>query len=124
MIFSEELGTSDTENTTFTAMTGSPYTPPVNGRLIQVKLYWSQTAATSILSAATARLESPIWGVPLEVTIQGAGIVTAPAFPPIPGIQNCDLPVKTGVKITLSVKHEAGVTAVTSNLKLVGVFEA
>lgn len=78
----------------------------------------------SILSAATVKLTCAKWGVPVVCTIQGAGIVTAPAFPPIPGVVNCDLPVETGVQITVEVKHEAGVTPVTSNLICQGVFQA
>jgi len=123
MIYSDIIGISDTENTTFTAMTGSPYSPLTNGRLVQVKLFWSQTSAASVLSCATVKLTCPLWGVPVYATIQGAGIVTAPAEVPIPGAQNCDVPVRTGVQITAEVRHEAGIAAVTSNLIAVGVFE-
>jgi len=123
LIYSDIIGTSDSEATTFTAITGSPYSPLTNGRLVQVKAYWSQTAATSVLSAATVKLTCPLWGVPVYATIQGSGLCTAPAFPPIPGVQNCDLPVKTGVQITAEVRHEAGITPVTSNIVVEGVFE-
>lgn len=76
------------------------------------------------MAALTFELSCPLWGVSLYVTIQGAGIATAPAFPPIPGVQNCDLPVKTGVQVTVKARHEAGITAVTSNATLIGVFQA
>ena len=89
-----------------------------------MKAYWSQTAATSVMAALTFKLECTAWGgLPLHVTIQGSGLATAPAFPPIPGVQNCDLPVRTGVQITAEARHEAGITAVTSNATLLGVFE-
>jgi len=123
MIYSDIIGTSDTEATTFTEITGSPYSPKGNGRLVQVKLYWSQTTAASVLSAATVELTSSKWGVPVVATIQGSGLMTAPAVPPIPGIQNCDVPVYVGVQITAKVRHEAGIAAVTSNLIVIGVFE-
>lgn len=124
IIYSDIIGTSDTEATDFTEVTEGKYSPLIDGRLVQLKLYYSQTAATSVISAATVELTCPLWGVPVYATLQAAGIVTAPAFPPIPGIQNCDLPVKTGVQITAKVRQEAGVTAVTSNLIVEGVFEA
>lgn len=38
VVFSDEMGTSVSVATTLTAMTGSPYSPLVTGRLIQVKL--------------------------------------------------------------------------------------
>jgi len=65
-----------------------------------------------------------LWGVDVQVSLQGAGIQTAPAFPNFVGVQNCDVPVQTGVPITVSFKHLTGaITPVTSNLKLVGVFQ-
>jgi len=73
---------------------------------------------------ASASVSCPLWGVEAQVTLQGSGIQTAPAFPNIVGIQNVDLPVQTGVPITIKFKHLAGaITPITSNLKLVGVFE-
>lgn len=123
MIYSDIIGTYDGEDTTFTEITGSPYSPKVSGRLVQVKAYWSQTAATSVMAALTFKLTSSKWGVPLHVTIQGSGIATAPAVPPIPGVQNCDLPVETGVQLTVEARHEAGITPITSNGTLIGVFE-
>ena len=122
MIYSDIMGTYDGEDTTFTDL-DSGYSPLTSGRLVQVKAYWSQTAATSVMAALTFKLTNAKWGVPLHVTIQGAGIATAPAFPPIPGVQNCDLPVVIGSDITIQARHEAGITAVTSNATLIGVFE-
>jgi hypothetical protein len=76
------------------------------------------------VTVASARCQCPLWGVDAQVSLQGAGIQTAPAFPNFVGVQNVDLPVETGVPITVSFKHIVGaITPVTSNLKLVGVFE-
>ncbi|GAI24138.1 unnamed protein product, partial [marine sediment metagenome] len=96
MIYSEEMAYSESAATTLTEMTGSPYTPPLDGRLIQVKLGASGDAVTTLIENVTVVLTSPKWGVPLTVTLEGGGLRTA-TTPPIPkGIQNCDLPVKTG----------------------------
>lgn len=77
------------------------------------------------MTVASARVTSPEWGVPIEVSLQGGGLQTAPAFPIIPGVQNCDAKVSVGVQLTIQFKHLTGaITPVTSNLKLVGVFEA
>jgi len=124
VIYSDILGTSTSVLTTFFGIVGSPYSPLRSGRLIQVKLFFSQTTAASVLSAASVKLQSPLWGVPVYATIQGAGIATAPAEPPIPGVQNCDLPVQIGSPITVEVRQEAGIVAVTPVLIVVGVFEA
>lgn len=123
MIYSEEMAYSESVATTLTEMTGSPYTPPLDGRLIQVKLGVSGDAVTSLLENVTVVLTSPKWGVPLTVTTEGANIRTATS-PCIPkGIQNCDLPVKTGNKITIEVMHRTGATPVTPRIQLIGVFE-
>lgn len=114
------------EETTWTeATTGSPYSPLMNCRLIQLKLFFGQTAVTSVITVASARVESPSFkGVNGQVTLEGPGLLTAPAFVTRGGIQNVDLECKVGVPITVSFKHLTGaITAVTSNLKLVGVFE-
>ena len=113
------------EETDWTSATTTPsYSPKKDGRLIQLKLFFGQTSAASVVTVASARCQCPLWGVDAQVSLQGVGIQTAPAFPNFVGVQNLDLPVKTGVPITVSFKHLTGaITPVTSNLKLVGVFE-
>lgn len=123
MIFADEMGLSVSVATTLAAMTGSPYSPMVNGRLIQVKLNATGDAATALIENVTAKLTAPNWGVPLYVAIAGAGIRTAPAFAIPIGVQNCDLPVKTGTQITCEVKNETGDTPVTPRYQLIGVFD-
>ena len=123
MIYSEEMAYSESAATALTAMTGSPYTPPLNGRLVQVKLGASGDAATTLIENVTVVLTSPKWGVPLTVTLEGAGLRTA-TTPPIPkGVQNCDLPVATGNKITIEIMNRTGATPITPRYQLIGVFE-
>ncbi|GAG65150.1 unnamed protein product, partial [marine sediment metagenome] len=69
------------------------------------------------------RLSSPLWGRPLVVTLEGGGLRTAPAVPIPKGVQNCDLPVKAGNKITAEIKNVTSETPVTPNYQLIGVFE-
>jgi len=123
MIYSDEIGHSVSVLTSFHEMTGSPYTPPKDGRLVQVKLGASGDAVTSLIENVTVRLTCPMWGVPLYVTTEGANIRTA-TTPPIPkGVQNCELPVKTGNKITAELMNRTGATPVTPRYQLIGVFE-
>jgi len=126
VIYAEEMSLHTGEETDWTAATTTPsYSPKTDGRLIQIKLFYGQTAVTSVITTASARLQCPLWGVDAQVSLTGSGLQTAPPFPVAPGVQNVDLPVKTGVPITVSFKHLVGaLTPVTSNLKLVGVFEA
>jgi len=109
--------------TTLHEMTGSPYTPPISGRLVQVKLGASGDAVTSLIENVTVILTCPKWGVPLTVTVEGANIRTA-TTPPIPkGVQNCDLPVAIGSKIKIELMNRTGATPVTPRYQLIGVFE-
>jgi len=123
VIYSEEMAYASGVVTSPEEMTGSPYTPPLNGRLVQVKLGVSGDAVTSLLENVTVILTSPKWGVPLTVTCQGGNIRTAPAFPIPKGVQNCDLPVATGNKIKIEYFHRTGATPVTPQIQLIGVFE-
>jgi len=123
MIYSEEMAYDASVSTTLTEMTGSPYTPPLNGRLVQVKLGVSGDAVTSLIENVTVVLTNPKWGVPLTVTVEGANIRSAPAFPIPKGIQNCDLPVSIGSKIKIEIMHRTGATPVTPRAQLIGVFE-
>jgi len=123
MIYSDEMGYSVSVTTSFVEMTGSPYTPLKTGRLIQVKLGASGDAVTTLIENVTVKLTSPLWGVPLYVTVEGNNLRTA-TTPPIPkGVQNCDLPVQLGSKITIEVMNRTGATPVTPRYQLIGVFE-
>lgn len=123
VVYTDEMGVSVSVTAAFVEMTGSPYTPPKDGRLIQVKLGASGDAVTTLIENVTCRLTSPLWGVPLYVTLEGANLRTAPAFPIPKGIQNCDLPVKAGNKITCELMNRTGATPVTPRYQLIGVFE-
>ena len=117
------MGTSTSVATTWTPVTGSPYSPLKSGRLIQLRLLAAQTAATSAIALAHVKLECPLWGLPVIASVIGSGLLTAPADNIVPMILNCDVPVATGVPITVSVQHSAGIVAVTPVLTVVGVFE-
>jgi len=114
---------SESVVTTLIEMTGSPYTPPISGRLVQVKLGASGDAVTTLIENVTVVLSNPKWGVPLTVTLEGSGLRTA-TCPPIPkGVQNCDLPVAIGSKIKIELMNRTGATPVTPRYQLIGVFE-
>lgn len=124
MIYSDELATYIGAGVTYVAMTGSPYSPLTNGRLIQLKLIVYGSAATALIEGLVAKVECPLWGVPVTVGTAGGGIRTA-TCPPIPtGIQNCDVPVKTGVDLKIEIKNVTADTPVTVEATLIGVFEA
>jgi len=104
-------------------MTGSPYSPLLSGRLIQLKLVTYGSAVTALIEGLVAKVECAKWGVPITVATAGGGLRTAPA-PPIPaGIQNCDAPITTGVQLTAEIKNVTADTPVTVEATLIGVFE-
>lgn len=103
---------------------GSPYSPLVNGRLIQVKLNLSGDAVTTLIENVTVRLKSASFGtLPVHITGSGNNLRTAPTTRIPITVQNCDLPVKTGVPITIEIMHVTGATPVTPRLQVIGVFE-
>ncbi|MEE9403117.1 MAG: hypothetical protein V3V47_07970 [Desulfobacteria bacterium] len=103
---------------------GSPYSPIVSGRLLQVKVHVNGDAVTSLIENVTVKLTSSTFGaVPLYVSVNGGQIRTAPAFPLRTGIQNCDLDVKVGVPIVIEIMHVTGATPVTPQIQVIGVFE-
>ncbi len=122
MIYSDDMATSVSVTTSDVEMTGSPYSPLASGRLIQVKLNATGDAATALIENVTATLTCPKWGVPVVVAIAGAGIRTAPAFSIPVGVQNCDLPVFTGIDIKLVLRNVTGDTPVTPRYQVIGVF--
>jgi len=123
LIFEDEMATTTGVATTHTAMTGSPYAPKVNGKLLSVRLYAAGDAVTSLLEMVEAKLSCPLWGVDLYVVVCAGQIRTVPAFPIPAGRSNCDLPVKVGVNIVCEYRHQTGATPVTPQIKLTGVFQ-
>jgi len=125
VVYSVEMGTYIGASKTFVAMTGSPFAPLANGRLVQLKLVVYGSAVTALIEGVTVKAECPTFGgVPCIVSTAGGGLRTAPAIPIPLGIQNCDLPVKVGVNITLSIKNVTADTPVTVEATVIGVFEA
>ncbi|GAI65002.1 unnamed protein product [marine sediment metagenome] len=124
MIYSDIIGTFIGAGVVYAAMTGSPYSPLLSGRLIQLKLVIYGSAATALIEGLVAKVESAKWGVPVTVMGAGGGLRTAPALPVPTGIQNCDVPVTIGVPITAEIKNVTADTPVTVEATLIGVFEA
>ena len=122
VVYSDQIATSTSEATTMTAMTGSPYSPLLDGRLIQLRLYCGGDAVTSLWEIVTIKLGSSKWGIPVYVSATGSNIRTAPAVPTPVGVMNCDLPVFTGVQITAQIQHLTSGTPITFNAQLLGVF--
>ena len=123
MIYSDVIATYIGAAVVYTAMTGSPYSPLVSGRLIQLKLIVYGSAVTALIEGVVAKCESPKWGVPITVMTAGGGIRTAPAVPLPAGIQNCDAPVAIGSNIVAEIKNVTADTPVTVEASLIGVFE-
>lgn len=127
-IFSDEMGRhTGVGIVAFVGMDGepgSPYTPLVDGILIQVRLGGSGDAATALIENVTCKLScAGLWSVPLYVTLEAGGLRTAPASPIPKGIQNCELPVKSGKPIVCEILHVTGATPVTPRIQLMGVFQ-
>ena len=124
VIYSDVLGTSVSVTTADVEITGSPYSPLASGRLIQVKLIAVGDAATALIEGVTVTITSPQWGVPVTVSVAGGGIRTAPAVPIPVGVQNCDMPINTGVNLKAVLRNVTGDTPVTPTYQLIGVFES
>ncbi|GAH19889.1 unnamed protein product [marine sediment metagenome] len=122
-IYSDELGTYIGAGVTLVAMTGSPYSPLKSGKLIQLKLLVYGSAATALIEGIIAVVTCPLWGVPVTVGTAGPGIRTAGTHPIPVGIQNCDVPIQTGVDLKLEIKNVTADTPVTVEATLIGVFE-
>lgn len=123
MIYSDVIATFIGAGVVYAAMTGSPYAPLLTGRLIQLKLIVYGSAATALIEGLVAKVQCAKWGVPVTVMTAGGGIRTATCPPIPPGIQNCDVPVETGVNLTAEIKNVTADTPVTVEATLIGVFE-
>lgn len=124
MIYSDELATYIGAGKTFVAMTGSPYSPLLPGRLIQLKLVVYGSAVTALIEGLVAQVTCPLWGVPVTVAAAGGGLRTAPGIPIPAGIQNCDVVIQTGIDLKCEIKNVTADTPVTVEATLIGVFEA
>jgi len=123
-VYVDRIGTSVSEATTETELTGSPYSPLANGRLKQLILTDNCDAATGLWNAGYCRVTSVAFGgVDAYVPFSGQGIKTAPAFGGSINKVDVDLAVKTGVVIKAYLKHETADTPVTFEGQLFGVFE-
>ena len=123
VVYSDLIGTTLSESTTFEEMTGSPYSPLTNGSLIQLKLYMAGSDAASLIENVLCKVTSVSFGgIPVFVAASGAGLRTAPSVPIPVGITNCDLPVRTGVTVKAEFRNVTADTPVTVEGMLIGVF--
>ena len=122
-IYSDELGLSESVTTTYS--TANTYSPLTNGRLIGVRLYACGDAVSSVIEGVEVRIESVSFGgVPVTVMAVGGGIRTAPAQPIPVGSVNCDLPIRTGVNLTVQIRNVTDDTPVTPQYMILGIFQA
>lgn len=121
-IYNDAMFTSTSGTTTAAAMTGSPYSPLKDGRLLGVILTLSGQAATSLMETANVILTCPTFNPAntLNMFIAGAGVRTAPAFPIAPSVNGVNQQVlsQQGIKATVGWN----VTATTPNLSVTGIF--
>lgn len=125
--FSESLGTSVSEATTETEMTGSPFGPSVAGRIVQFMYAQYGDAATSLWEGGYWRSTSVSFGgLDYRGVFAGTGIRTAPVDASGLGVlyYSADLPQVPGSDISSFVRHRGGATAVTYNSELVAVVDA
>jgi len=117
--------TSTSEATSLTGCTGSPYSCEDEGILQSVEVNLSGEAATSLIEMGYVKLTSKKWGArEVIVAFVGAGIRTAPAFPLPPfKVEDLELPVTTGTKITAEIIHVGAATPVTINAQVILGFE-
>ena len=123
VIFSDTIGSSTSVSTSYAEISGSPYSPKVNGRLVQLRVHVSNTNASSLVEGFIVKAESVSFGgIEIHCAGQGNGLHTAPAMNAPTAIINCDVPVKVGVTIKVSLINT--VTPTTPVFRIVGVFQA
>jgi len=124
--YSDVMATyTGTTTGSFQAMTGSPYSPLTGGRLKKLILIIGGSAATALVDGTvTVKAESVSFGgVPVIISNAGAGLQTAPAHPPMAFELDCDVAVKTGVTVNMTILLDTGSTPVTPRIRVIGVFE-
>jgi len=120
------IGHYNGEAQTYEALAGgfqaSPYNPDIDGRLVGIRCIVAPEAATSLVENYQIRLSCTQWA-PNVIHVGGCGngLATVPAIPAPYFDYEVDLPVKSGVPITLEGRH-AVATAVTCNVMVFGCF--
>ena len=123
VIYSDTIGSSTSTSTSYAEITGSPYSPKVNGRLVQLRVHVSNTNASSLVEGFIVKAESVSFGgIEVHCAGQGNGLHTAPAMASPTAIINCDVPVKVGVTVKVSIINT--VTPTTPVFRIIGVFQA
>jgi len=123
----------DAESTSWSSPTGvggstinGSYTPQADGNLIGLRVVVNRDAATSLTNHVQFKLTCPLWGSrSCIVGGQGTGLQTAPALMGGDGSKldyEVDLPVKSGVPITITARDVTADTPVTNSVLLYGFF--
>jgi hypothetical protein len=122
--FWAQLGVSVVTVTTYTAVTGSPWAPPVNGRIKKLRLIFAGDAATSLIERTDVKLKCTTFGgVDCEISGSDTGLRTVPANAHNQSPDyDVDLPIKTGSNVTVEAKNN--VTATTPNTAIMALIEA
>jgi hypothetical protein len=125
-IWTDLMGTSVSVTTAaYVAMTGSPYAPLKDAKLRKIIIKAGGDAATSLFDGIVrVRMSCPTFsGVNAFACMSTGGIRTAPVGVKLEAEQIVDLPVKTGVGVTVEIFHDTGATPVTPRVEVYGVFE-
>jgi hypothetical protein len=122
-IYTDLIAYSTTAAKTETAMTGSPYSPKLTGRLLKLHLVLAGGAVTALIEGVYCKLSCSKWGIDQYVFATGGGLRTAPAVPIPIGEVDVDLPVETGVNLTVVTSNFTADTPVTPEIYLFGTFE-
>jgi len=124
------MGEYNAETTTFTALAGpsgsSPYTPPVPGRLIGVRLLANRAAASSLINGIVIKMSSAIFSPnAIEFALVGGGLQTAPIAAIAQADYDVNQPVAPGNPIKIEGKNVSETdTPVTVSILVMGLFES
>ena len=121
------LGVYDSETTAYTelAYTGftSPYTHDEDATLVGIRIIVGAGAATTLTEGFQFKLtHSKFKPNSIEVGGAGAGLHTAPAFPPPPIDWAVEQQVKGGVPITIEGRNVTAETPITNEIQVWGCF--
>jgi len=124
--YTDTIGEYDAESTAWSALAGgggsSPYWPLTKGKLIGLRTIVGNDAATSLTCHGEFKLSCGLWPMNVKVVFNGGGLMTAPAFSPVPLDHPVDLPVEPGNPITVEGRDLTADTPVTNSVILQGLF--
>lgn len=122
------IGVYDAETTTYSAFAGtngaSPYTPTSDGTIKILRAMESSQAVTTVMTHAQFKLTCDLWKPnSIEVGALGSGLHTAPRGKPTVIDWLVNLPIKSGVPVTLEGRISSAYTNVTTEWALYAYIE-